>query len=126
MNTNSFSILRMAPMVLVMGAIFFLSHLSGDQLNIPQIPNLDKAAHFIAYGILAATVLWVPPQPLKDERPKLVATITVFFCFLYGISDEFHQSYIPGRSMSGADVIADLCGIMLVCAVWAKKYLSDG
>jgi VanZ family protein len=34
------------------------------------------------------------------------------------MSDEFHQSFIPGRWVSIFDLLADLTGAMLVCALW--------
>ena len=109
-------------MVIVMGTIFFLSHQSGSDLNVPQIEHLDKLGHFVIYGLLAVTVIWAPPEELKQRRPKLVVIIVIIFCFLYGVSDEFHQSFIPDRSVSGADVLADLCGILFVSAVWLKRH----
>lgn len=122
MNTSSFSLLRLVPMAIVMGTIFFLSHQSGGDLNVPQIEHLDKLGHFVIYGLLAVTVIWASPEEIKQRRPKLVVSIVIIFCFLYGVSDEFHQSFIPDRSVSGADVLADLCGILFVSGVWLKRH----
>ena len=121
MNTSCFSIVRLVPMVIVMGTIFFLSHQSGSELNVPSIEHLDKFGHFVIYGLLAASVIWAPPEELKRRRPKLIFIMTIIFCFLYGISDEFHQSLIPDRSVSGADLVADLCGIIFVSAIWIRR-----
>ncbi len=121
MKTSSFSIVRLVPMMIVMGAIFFLSHQPGDDLDIPDIEHLDKIGHFVIYGLLALTVIWAPPQEVKKRRPWMVITITLVICILYGVSDEFHQSFIPGRFMSVGDLLADLSGIIFVCVIWAKK-----
>jgi VanZ family protein len=104
-----------------MGIIFFLSHQSGDQLEVPDIPFLDKIAHFSVYGVLAGTILLVPSLKFKQTRPFIMVFLTVSICFLHGIGDEFHQSYIPGRSVSGADVFADTLGALAVSLFWLKR-----
>ncbi len=104
-------------MFLVMGAIFFLSQQSGDTLYLPAFPGLDKICHLTIYGLLAMAVLWCLGTE-KPISPVRVALKTVIFCLLYGMSDEFHQSFVPLRSVSGLDLLADLAGSMLVCGTW--------
>jgi VanZ family protein len=108
-------------MVTVMGMIFFLSHQPVDFAQLPNIPGIDKGAHIIAYGLLAGAFLY-GMYPLADRsRPGVTAIIVVLFCLLYGISDEFHQSFIPGRLVSVWDVMADGAGAILVVAWWLAK-----
>ncbi|MBI4791272.1 MAG: VanZ family protein [Deltaproteobacteria bacterium] len=104
---------RFLPMTAVMGLIFLLSHTPGDSLP-PALPGLDKVCHAIAYGTLAASCLYaLHPVRGKTSFFRLGAAV-VFFCFLYGLTDEFHQSFIPGRSPSGLDIVADTAGAALV------------
>ena len=103
-----------------MGTIFFLSHQSGDSLHLPAFPGADKIAHMIAYGTLALTVLWFYAGKALENSSKVVC-ITVLFCFLYGISDEYHQSFIAFRSVSSLDVLADTAGALLVSLTWMKN-----
>ncbi len=112
---------RLIPMIVVMGIIFFLSHQSGDQLDIPDIPFIDKIAHFVVYAVLAGTILLVPSQELKRTRPVLMIVLTVSLCFMYGIGDEFHQSFIPNRFVSGADVLTDTLGALCLSLFWLKR-----
>ncbi len=114
----------MIPMVVMMGTIFFLSHQPGCQLNIPQIEYFDKFGHAVIYGLLAVTAILAAPVEVKRRRPKVAVIIVIIFCFFYGISDEFHQSFIPQRSVSEADLVADLFGSVLVCSLWLRKQLS--
>lgn len=107
-------------MLVVMGIIFFFSHQPGDTLYLPAFPGIDKICHLVIYGLLALTVLWCL-GPGGQEPPFRVALKTVLFCLLYGLSDEFHQSYIPQRSVSGLDLLADLTGAILVCAIWLRS-----
>ncbi len=118
MKRKTAAIARKIPMVLVMGVIFFLSHQPGDRLPLPHVPGADKVAHMIAYGTLAATVLFAFRDQQKSISPWRVMLFTVVFCILYGISDEFHQSFIPGRSVSMYDVIADGVGATISCLLW--------
>lgn len=98
-------------MLLVMAVIFYLSH--QPDIPLPQTVSFqDKILHLIAYGVLAATVLWA----IRPTCSPAAGLGVIVFCLLYGISDEFHQSFIPGRSPSIYDVFADVFGAFLVVA----------
>lgn len=109
---------RMAPMFIIMGAIFFLSHQPGDTLKLPLIPGIDKVAHFIAYAVLAATVIFAHKKESWFNAPKRVSIITILVTLCYGVSDEYHQSFIAGRYSSVGDVIADTLGGVAVVIVF--------
>lgn len=110
-------LIRIVPVTCVMGTIFFLSHQSGDNLNLPTFVGADKLMHMIAYGTLAVTVLWFLGKKGLD-RPRFTVAGTVLFCLLYGVSDEFHQSFIPLRSVSVFDLLADTAGAFCVSFLW--------
>jgi len=42
--------------------------------------------------------------------------------FIFGILDEFHQSFVPGRIVSLVDILLDAIGIILVLFI-VKKYM---
>ncbi len=105
-------------MCLVMGAIFFLSHQPGNELKLPLFVGADKLLHATAYGVLAITSIFALPKTFKTTFPLPTAFLVVFICLLYGITDEYHQSFIPGRSPDIFDVIADTVGAMIVCTIW--------
>lgn len=126
MNKSSYSLYKLVPMVVIMGTIFFLSHQRGDEISLPDFSNSDLVAHAIAYGALAATILYAWEKRYKSRYPVKVILFTVLACLIYGISDEFHQSFIPGRYVSALDVVADTLGPLLVCSFWwlnSKKSL---
>lgn len=104
-------------MLVVMGVIFYLSHQPGDTLYLPAIPGIDKVCHLAVYALLALTVLWYFPSG-RQKPPGMVVLQTILFCFIFGLSDEFHQSYIPYRSVSVFDLLADLAGAILACSLW--------
>jgi len=113
-------VLRIVPVILVMGTIFFLSQQSGDSLHLPSFPGADKVAHMIAYGTLAVSVLWFFGEK-GTARPGRTMVATVLFCMLYGVSDEYHQSFIVLRSVSAFDLLADTAGALLLSLIWMRS-----
>lgn len=109
---------RVVPMIGVMGTIFFLSHQPATTLPVPWFPGLDKLAHATVYAGLAGTVLYAVPTRFRMDRPQLTALMVVLFCLLYGITDEYHQSFVPGREPSLGDVLADTAGAVLLAGAW--------
>lgn len=113
-----FTRLRMLPVLGVMGLIFYLSHQPGDSLHLPDIVNIDKLLHCLAYATLGLAYLVALPPRWRQLHPRLAAASLVLFCLLYGASDEFHQSFIPGRSVSGGDLTADCFGGLVALTVF--------
>lgn len=111
--------LKMVPMLLVMGTIFYLSHQSFSD-SPPLFPGFDKLAHFTIYGVLGMTILFAQSEKTRNNALNsgfwvmLVAT-------LYGISDEIHQSFVPGRQPDVFDVLADSFGAFTVSLLWYLK-----
>ena len=111
-----------------MGFIFYLSsqdgntsgHLSGglsevlysilQWLRIPLSEEtfhfiLRKGAHFTAYLLLGLLfAFWQDAKTLKEYL------LCLFFSFLYALSDELHQRFVPGRSGELRDVLIDTTG----------------
>lgn len=109
---------RFIPPAVVMVTIFVLSHQPGGILPLSALPGIDKIAHMAVYGLLAATLIRAFSYRPRQAWSGRVVTMTIVWCLLYGITDEFHQSFIPGRSVSGLDVLADTAGALLVGTVW--------
>jgi VanZ family protein len=103
-----------------MGIIFFLSHQQGTDLPLPRFPGIDKLVHALAYGVLAGTALFAFPPETRRRRAPAVGLAVVVFCILHGVADEFHQSFVPGRSASTGDIIADAIGSMLAVFGWSR------
>jgi VanZ family protein len=101
--------------------IFWLS----SQPVLPSPGNLnDKQAHALAYGVLASLCL----MGLTGWRWRRIAGASLLGAFLmavlYGISDEIHQAFVPGRSPEAADVAADAAGAAIaLAAAWAWAIL---
>ena len=113
--------LRVVPMMAVMGTIFFLSHQPGSSVDISLFPGMDKAAHFFVYGLLAAAAIYAHSRERRLENPVKAAATAVAVALLYGVTDEFHQSFVPGRFVSGADVAADFLGGLFAALFWLHR-----
>jgi VanZ family protein len=95
---------------LVAATIFFAS--SHSAVAAPGIHNFDKIAHFSVYGLLATLLVRL------GHGPRAIA-FALLLTSLYGASDEWHQSYVPGRSSEVADWCADTLGGALAIALYA-------
>lgn len=104
-------------------------YLASDQPKLPSpegVPGFDKIAHFGAYGLLAS--LWVRALAARLS-PGRAAFLAWGIAALYGVSDEFHQHFVPGRSTELADWLADSSGAavaVLLYTFWpAYRRLLD-
>jgi VanZ family protein len=77
----------------------------------------DKAAHAVTYGILSLLLLRTLRLRYRPSRTLLVAVVALTVA--YGASDEYHQSFVPGRSASLADLAADGVGAAIAMAAVA-------
>lgn len=100
---------------------------NSDFLSLPQaerdarVQALQKGirtlAHFAEYTLLGLTAAALA---LTMEKRLRGTAIAVLLCVLWAVSDEVHQSFIPGRSCQVSDVAVDSAGILLgACAVRA-------
>ncbi|OGP32267.1 MAG: hypothetical protein A2073_03725 [Deltaproteobacteria bacterium GWC2_42_11] len=111
------------PPIAYMALIFYLSSQSFEELQLPEIWNIDKVIHFIEYGILG--ILWFRALNITIEKTQIIIIIAFAITFIYGISDEIHQYFVPNRNSSIYDAIADgfgaWVGIVLYRKIKAKK-----
>lgn len=70
----------------------------------------DKVIHLGAYAILGLFA-WRSFRHFVQKRSLLVFCCAGF-SGLYGLSDEIHQFYVPGRFADPFDLIADFIGAM--------------
>ena len=91
--------------------IFFAS--SQSKLAGPSIEGSDKVVHFAVYGLLATLMV-------RLGRGGAAAWITIVCISLYGASDEWHQSFTPGRSVEFADWLADTLGGALAVLLYTR------
>jgi VanZ family protein len=96
--------------VVWMAVIFWLSASPegrGSFWLLHYIPFRDKGAHALAFGLLAVLFYFASGR----------FWIAFVLASLYGISDEVHQYFVPGRSVDVTDWLADTVGAGLALAV---------
>jgi VanZ family protein len=79
--------------------------------------GLDKVAHFGAYALLGA---FLARGQLSAGLPALAVAL---IGWAYAASDEWHQSFVPGRSPDLLDWVADAAGVAAGLAFyhWARR-----
>jgi len=87
--------------VILAGLIVAASHQS--TVTGPQIPHLDKLIHFSVYGLLATLIC-------RLGHGWRAAAWALMLASAFGATDEWHQSFVPGRSSEVADWLADTLG----------------
>jgi VanZ family protein len=84
-----------------------------SQSSLPQpksILGFDKVEHFLAYAVLAATAgLWISSGAWR-QRGWGCLFLIAGIAAAYGVIDEVHQSFVPGRYCSPWDWLADVLG----------------
>jgi VanZ family protein len=97
--------------------IFLLS----SQPSLPTIRLLsgaDLLAHAVVYGVLCMFLA------LSFVSPRAMTWGRIFFLVMlvtaYGVTDEYHQSFVPGRNASPWDVLADGVGGFIVA--WTMRW----
>ena len=98
------------PVVLYSAIIYYGSSIPIKKAPLP-IPYLDKILHILEYtpfGFLIGRALFYSRAGRIEV--KILVTAVMFLCFLHGLLDEYHQSFVPGRESSLNDALADMVG----------------
>jgi hypothetical protein len=106
----------MVPWLIYGAVIFYCSSQSRFFLPPPEFFSSDKLYHFLEYLLLG--ILTVRVMRVYRFGPSRPVGLAALFCLLFGVSDEFHQWFVPGRCASYGDVLADALGGW----TWAKLY----
>ena len=95
------------PVALYMAFIFYGS----SRPDVPMPPGLfDKPAHLLAYALLGVLFVRALAGGLIARISAATALLAVALTTAYGVTDEIHQMFVPGRYADGMDVIADASG----------------
>ncbi|WP_424765901.1 VanZ family protein [Paenibacillus sp. sgz302251] len=117
-------LLRFLPAVGWMTVIFMLSSRTGDEIStiLPYFQKLFPLmtdfnwGHFVSYFILAVTIDY--GIGARADRFWMKVMIIVI-CGFYGVTDEYHQTFVGGRMMDPLDVRNDMIGAAIWTAVSA-------
>lgn len=102
--------------IFMMTVIFILSSTPGATINAVGLgkESYHIDGHFMMFVFLCLSYF-------KATKNIL---LSLFLTFSYGVLDEFHQQFTPGRSVSTFDVFVDTCGGLVVTLfVWKGLFL---
>lgn len=116
------------PAIIYMAGIFTVS-------SIPDLGPLpgdvsDKSWHGLVYAGLGMTMLYGLARGAAERVTLGRALLAVALATAYGVTDEIHQSFVPGRQAEVADVVADALGAVAgvaaaaLAAVWWRDQPS--
>jgi hypothetical protein len=111
------------PAILIMAIIFIASAIPGN--DIPGFGVWDfivkKGGHMLGYALLASACY----HALNNGRlsRKWLFVFSLCIAALYAASDEWHQTFTPGRKGTPLDVGVDLIGgtIGILVSSWVQK-----
>jgi VanZ family protein len=112
--------IRILDFTLLLFYCLFIYWLS-DQSSLPAplwFDYQDKLYHAGAYFIMGL-LAWRSFKHLVSS-PIILALLSIAFCSLYGLSDEWHQSFVVGRESDSADWVADTSGSILAILLLYK------
>jgi VanZ family protein len=105
-----------------MAVMFYVSSL--PEAPLPEDVS-DKTGHVLGYVILGLTVVRAVAGGLPRPITLRAAVIAIAITVAYGISDEFHQAFVAGRTAALDDLYADATGaILATIACWAWGIIS--
>lgn len=123
-------VLQWLPAVVWMSVIFYFSHQTGDDLRsylpffqqwFPAMESFDWG-HFLAYFILGGAFYWALLPASLGWKGKAAA---VALCFVYGLTDEYHQTFVDGRTPDLKDLRNDTIGaalaMLFLSLPWAER-----
>ena len=95
--------------VLAHMALIFAASSRSDTSAVPSaIP--DKAVHFAVYALLGVLLLRAVAGGRRSGVTWSGVLVSIVIATLYGITDEWHQSFVPNRTPDAMDVVADFLG----------------
>ena len=115
------------PVVFYAGFIFYLSSLQGPK--IPKFECSDKVLHALLYAGFGFVLIRALHPVTRSWSSIKICFVALFAALLYGVSDEFHQSFVPTRAVEVSDVMADgfgglMGGLFSLVVIYVRRKLN--
>jgi VanZ family protein len=101
------------PTVIWMAIIFSFSQHPSIQASSTSILDfiIKKMAHFWEYFILSTLLAYSLTKSTSASRRR-TTLLAIVISIVYALTDEFHQSFVPGRTPAMRDIIIDITGAL--------------
>lgn len=110
--------------LLPLGLMALIFWLSSQPLPV-ALPNQgDKVVHGLVFGLLAG--LWVWALPAVWAGTWIPVVLGALVAAFWGVLDEIHQYFVPGRTATPGDALADGLGAVLGAVVGWRLTLARG
>lgn len=130
MNTLRFSRIVLLLQCLIIFLLSSISEFKPVEDVIPWFSNIpDIAAHFVLYFILASAAWFDFQKEIFAFLSERFALASVIFSTLYGVSDEIHQLFVPGRHFEIKDMVVDFSAAVtavIVLPFFLRKFRFTG
>jgi VanZ family protein len=125
------ALLYWMPVVAYIVIITYFSSVPERKLPLPFLSQgMDKVCHIVEYmglGLLFSRA-WLLSRSESAGSHRGVFIATAVFAVAVGISDEWHQSSVPGRTFSIWDAFADILGSLsgaFLTQKWLERRVHD-
>ncbi len=110
------------PVLIWMALIYTLSSMRGSTYSPFEFPE----AHLIAHSLLFGMLYYLGYRALRYQNfsrflSEFSLVMTLFFVILYAAADEYHQSFVPGRTEDIKDLLVDTTAAVVVLFVVLLK-----
>ncbi len=95
---------------LYMAGIFVLSSFDLGVTIDESVPFQDKGIHFLEYAVLGFLCANAARRSFPRRAAWRTFAVGAFVATAWGLGDELHQAFVPGRSADSLDVVADALG----------------
>lgn len=85
---------------------------------------LRKVAHATVYFVLAMILLALGRVIFGSKKYLLTCAAAVLLCFLFAMTDEYHQTFVDGRTGQFMDVLIDTAGACIGTLLFSSYYLA--
>jgi VanZ family protein len=109
-----------------MAVIFAMS----SSTRVPKLPAglSDHTGHFIGYGLLGAFAIRAFARASWTQIGIPSGWRAIVLSSAYGVTDEYHQSFVSSRTPSVADWLADTLGATtaVLVIIWLARERRRG
>lgn len=92
---------------------------AAELINAP----LRKVVHATVYFVLALLLLTISRVIFGSKKYLLSCTITMLLCFIFAMTDEYHQTFVDGRTGQMMDVMIDTAGACVGMSLFSSYFM---